>query len=99
MTDVNIATEMLADAFDNLYDTALLISGDSDLVPPVTAILRRFPGKRVVIAFPPCRHSLQLENAAFCKFTIGRASLKKSPFPDQLRSASGYTLRRPSKWA
>ena len=30
MTDVNIATEMLSDAFTDQFDTALLISADSD---------------------------------------------------------------------
>ena len=34
MTDVNIATHMIIDAFQDKYDTAILISGDSDLVPP-----------------------------------------------------------------
>ncbi len=31
MTDVNIAVQLLADAFDDQFDTVLLISGDSDL--------------------------------------------------------------------
>lgn len=35
MTDVNIAVEMLSDAYANAYDAALLISGDSDLIPPI----------------------------------------------------------------
>ena len=43
MTDVNIATSMIIDAFKDEYDMAMLISGDSDLVPPIdqyTKILR-----------------------------------------------------------
>lgn len=35
MTDVNIATQMLSDAYNDRFDTAILISGDSDLVPPL----------------------------------------------------------------
>ena len=35
MTDVNIATQMMIDAFQDRYDMAMLISGDSDLVPPI----------------------------------------------------------------
>lgn len=31
MTDVNIAVEMLTDVYQNLFDTAILISADSDL--------------------------------------------------------------------
>ncbi len=34
-TDVQIATDMLRRAYVNAYDTAILVSGDSDLVPAV----------------------------------------------------------------
>lgn len=37
-TDVNIATQLLCDAFHNRFDTALMISGDADLVPPIEAV-------------------------------------------------------------
>src|SRR5690554_4941495 len=32
-TDVRIALQILADAFDGLYDRAIIVSADSDLVP------------------------------------------------------------------
>ncbi len=35
MTDVNIAVEILADAFQNSYDKAIIISADSDLSGPI----------------------------------------------------------------
>lgn len=38
MTDVNIACHLLADAMDGRFGVALLMSGDSDLVPPVRII-------------------------------------------------------------
>ncbi len=53
MTDVNIATHMLADANSDKYDMAMLISGDSDLVPSVKLINKEQRNKRVFIAFPP----------------------------------------------
>jgi len=34
-SDVNIATYLLLDGHDGLYDEAIVISGDSDLVEPV----------------------------------------------------------------
>ena len=46
MTDVNIATEMLQDAFLDKYDMAMLISGDSDLIPPIRAIHNNFKKKK-----------------------------------------------------
>ena len=98
MTDVNIAVEMLSDAFQDRFDVALLVSGDSDLTGPVAAIRRLFPEKRVIIAFPPTRHSQELEDAASGHFVIGRAKFSKSQFPDQIRKPNGYILKRPARW-
>jgi len=53
MTDVNIVIQLLGDAFDNAFDTALVISGDSDLTTPIRRVRERFAKKRVVVAFPP----------------------------------------------
>jgi len=80
MTDVNIATELLLDAFHNRLDTALIVSGDSDLVPPIQAVLQDFPTKRVVVAFPHGRVSEQLKQAASAWLTIGLKKYKDSQF-------------------
>lgn len=98
MTDVNIAVEMLVDAFQDQWDTALLISGDSDLTAPIRNIRRFFPAKRVVVAFPPDRHSVQLQKVAHAYFTIGRRNLAVSQFPDIVRKADGFKLTRPMEW-
>ena len=98
MTDVQIATEMLTDAFENRLDTALLISDDSDLVPPTLAVQRIFPQKRIVVAFPPARTSVELKRVASASFTIGRRKLAKSLLPDEVTTATGHVLKRPPEW-
>ncbi len=55
MTDVNIATQLLTDSYEDRFDTTIIVSGDSDLTTPVKLVRERFPRKRVRIAFPP-RH-------------------------------------------
>jgi len=54
---VNIAIALTSDAFRDQFDTALLVSGDSDLTGPVLQIKQLFPAKRIVVAFPPARSS------------------------------------------
>lgn len=99
MTDVSIATEMLVDAYQNRFDTGLLISADSDLTPPTHAIRKYFPGKRIVAAFPPKRSSVQLKQACDANFTIGRGRLKQSMLPENITLANGHQLRRPVSWS
>ena len=99
MTDVNIAVELLVDAQDDKIDTAIIVSGDSDLTRPIEVVLQRYSNTRVIIAFPPNRdHSKRLKIAATSYFTIGRKKLKDSQFPNEIKTASGFVLKRPQKW-
>ncbi len=98
MTDVNIATEILVDAHQDIFDVALIISADSDLVPPVQAVRRLFPQKQVVAAFPPGRFSANMKSAATAQFVIGRGKISQSQLPDQIAKPNGYVLHRPATW-
>ncbi len=98
MTDVNIATELLSDAFTDHFDVALLISADSDLVGPIQRVRLLFPDKRVVVIFPPARHSNALKNIAHACLHLDRATLVKSVFPDQVVKPDGFVLHRPAEW-
>ena len=98
MTDVNIATHLLVDAFNNAFDVALLISADTDLTGPVEQILKLFPKKKIVLALPPERTSFQLQEVASAYFRIGRGNFVKSQLPDVVISKNGYRLTRPDSW-
>jgi uncharacterized LabA/DUF88 family protein len=98
MTDVNIAVEMLSDAFQDRYDTAILISADSDLSGPIRKAKALFPAKRFVVAFPPERTSYELMKLADASFVIGRKKLADSLFPDEVRKTDGFVLRKPERW-
>jgi len=98
MTDVNIAVEMMKDAFQDAFDTALLISGDGDLTSPISAVRDLFPSKRIIVAFPPRRKSYRLQEKAHGSFIIGRNNLAKSVFPGKLVTATGHALICPEEW-
>lgn len=98
-TDVNIAVQLLADAFDDTYDLALLVSGDSDLTTPIRHVRRRFPAKRMIVAFPPRRHSAELERCANGFIHIGEDKLRASQLPATMAKPDGYLLSRPATWS
>ena len=99
MTDVNIATHMIMDALGDKYDVAFLISGDSDLVPPIKAIRKHFKEKRVIVGFPPDRVNTTVKNAASGIMYIGRRNLAISQFSETVLSKSKYPLKRPKDWS
>jgi uncharacterized LabA/DUF88 family protein len=98
MTDVNIAVQLLADAYDDRFDTALLISADSDLTTPVSVIRAKFPGKNIIVALPPNRRSHQLTQAASGSFIINETAYRRSQLPAQVQRADGFALKRPAHW-
>ena len=97
-TDVNIAVRLLEDVSDNRFDTAIVVSGDSDLVPPVESVLRRFPHKRVVVAFPPRRRSSQLAQAASAADSIYPQTIRANHLPDPVHTVGGVDLHAPGGW-
>lgn len=97
-TDVNIAVRLLDDAYDDLFDTALVISGDSDLAPPIESVRHRHSAKTVVVAFPPKRRSGELRRVAHAAFHIGRGVIRSSRLPDPVVQANGVALHAPQGW-
>ncbi len=99
MTDVNIATNILVDAYKDKYDMAMLISGDSDLVPPIKAVHENFSSKRVFVAFPPRRHNNTVAAVAKGSLTIGRKKLVESQLNTSIQKISdGFILNKPVDW-
>lgn len=99
MTDVNIAITLAADAFQDKYDTAILISADSDLTGPIQQVRRLFPNKRIIVAFPPDRNSTRLRQEANAFFTIGRKTIQDSLLPDPVVKPDGFALQKPPQWS
>jgi len=98
MTDVNMAVRLVADAYDDNFDVALLVTADSDLTTPVEFVRKRFPEKTVIVAQPPGRNSVHLSRIASHSFTIGEAKFRQSLLPERVPTASGFVIQRPEYW-
>lgn len=103
-TDVNIALYLLRDAYQDAFDRALIISGDSDLAPAVRMVRQHFPLKDVRIIAPFGRpYSMDLVNAAGGTDAARKMRLihlERSLLPGVVFDASGKLVaRRPEKYA
>ena len=97
-TDVNIAVRLLNDARDDRFDMAMVVSGDSDLVPIVESVRRRHSRKRVIVASPPKRWSTDLAQSAHAAFQVSRAAIRSNRLPDPVITPEGVELRAPEGW-
>lgn len=95
-SDVNLASYLLLDAFDNDFDAAVVVSNDSDLAEPIRLVRERFD-QPIIIFCPHERVSRNLQQvASYCK-PIRRGLLAACQFPDTLRDARG-TIQKPEEW-
>jgi uncharacterized LabA/DUF88 family protein len=77
MTDVNIAVDLLTDGLMDQFDVAILVSADSDLVPPIKKLARCAMDKKVVAYFPPNRSSKDLKRSSHAHFFIDPKELER----------------------
>jgi uncharacterized LabA/DUF88 family protein len=102
-TDVNIAIWLVRDAYEDRFDRALLISGDSDLSPAVRMVKVTFPHKEIRVIAPVGRpFSMDLVTVAGPTTEARRMKLihlERSLFPAEIRNAAGVLVaRRPTKY-
>jgi len=98
-TDVNLATYLLVDCFDNDFDEAVVISNDSDLAFPIEQVISQF--KKVVgVINPHPRRGLSgnlIKVASFHLRTINKKVLATCQFPATLTDSKG-TFTKPATW-
>jgi hypothetical protein len=95
-SDVNLATQLLVDGFDDAYECAVLVTNDSDLLAPISVVRRRL-GKKVGLLNPQQRpaRTLLAEVDFYKKIRYG--VLAASQFSPTLTDAVGV-FSKPVKW-
>lgn len=100
-TDVNIAVEIMAACASNACDAVYLISGDNDLLPPLEAVRRLYPEKRIAIISPPHAKTNRLKSACrqngFRYQSVSLVDLQRSQLPDSFL-INGRKYVMPYSW-
>lgn len=76
--DVCLATDLISGAYENLYDTALIISGDEDFVPAIRKVQKL--GKRVENIYFCSTSSNYLKETCNTSFCIDKKIAKSIEF-------------------
>jgi hypothetical protein len=95
-SDVNLASNLVRDGFRGLFELAVLITNDSDLLEPVR-IVRQELQLPVGILNPHQRHSAVLKpQATFMKRTR-QSDLAACQFPAFMQDSKG-SFHKPTIW-
>jgi uncharacterized LabA/DUF88 family protein len=95
-SDVNLATYLLLDGADRLYDLAIVVSNDSDLKDAVDQARQRFG--QVWVVNPNIRFSNALKSVATRYIPLPAATLAAAQFPDPVPRATGKRIAKPVSW-
>jgi uncharacterized LabA/DUF88 family protein len=98
-TDVHLALALLDHARQNMYDRALIISRDSDLVPAARMTKAAFPDKELFVVAPPhLGHSNDMLAVVDGKHKIQKKHLEACLFPATITLADGTVIPRPPEY-
>ena len=101
-TDVAIAIQILDDAYQDLADRFVIISGDSDLIPAIEVLKQRFPEKQVIV-YVPAKNKIrgqatELRSAADKDRTLPLDLIKRCQFPHTVKTLDGQEIEKPEGW-
>jgi hypothetical protein len=96
-SDVNLASHLLLDAFQNNFDVAAILSNDSDLVEPIR-IVSQIMKKPVGLLSPVANPTRDLGQAASFIKRISVSNLAASQFPDPVLRVDGRPVHKPTSW-
>ncbi len=99
-TDVLIATKVIRDVVLDKCDVSIIVTADSDLIPPIDFIREVNPLHKVVVLFPPNRSSFDWKAKANAAISLDRHfdKFQNSILPNAVTLPNGYVCNRPGNW-
>lgn len=97
-TDVNIAINLFQLAIKDKYDKAIIISGDSDLIPSIEAVKSTFPEKQIGVIIPIGRRAELLKKTCDFYMKMKEKHLNASMLSDEIDIGKGKQIKRPDSW-
>jgi 6-hydroxy-3-succinoylpyridine 3-monooxygenase len=103
-TDVNIALQIVRDAYEQKYENIVLVSGDSDLAPALTLVKTVSPSTKITVYVPSrnlkrFRATGELNSIADKLRPLPPANLSKAQFPPEIKDTQGNIItHKPAGW-
>jgi uncharacterized LabA/DUF88 family protein len=96
-TDVNIGVHLMADALQDKFDRAMVVSADTDLTAAVRLVRARANAKLIDLIAPPGRMNRSREIRPLFEITSGRVA--RALFPEKITTKGGKTIIRPGSYS
>lgn len=97
---LKLLQKMISDVVNDICDISILVSADSDLIPPIEFIRNFKPTHKIYVYFPPARFSSNLNAIAnnTKKLDGSNIAFANAQLPNEITTARGFVISKPSKW-
>ncbi len=96
-TDVNIGVHLMADALRDRFDTALVISADTDIAAAISHTLSEAPEKKILVVAPPGRFGRA--RAMKPAFEITKGKIRNNLLPNTIELSDGTIISKPAQYS
>lgn len=97
-TDVNIASYLFHYAINDKYDKAIIVSGDSDLIPAIKLVKLNFLEKQIGLVVPITGRAEDLKQSVDFYMKMKEKHLASSLFSRKITLKDGRDISCPSEW-
>lgn len=99
-TDINLSLSLFADACDDVFDVAFLLTADTDQAATVDFFKTRFPAKRIINVIPPGRSPSQhLADRSHGKVRLMPNHFDECALPEVVERDGFKTVHRPREYS
>ncbi|ANV98345.1 hypothetical protein BBW65_05810 [Helicobacter enhydrae] len=97
-SDINIAIQLIEDAYENRFDKAFVITADTDLSSTLSRVRMLFPQKNIILLVPPLKLK-EARDLTSCNrwIEIKKSHIKKSLLPENIYF-NGEKICIPQEW-
>ena len=99
-SDINLALSIMFDGLDDVYDTAFLLTADSDQAATGRFFAERLPAKSLISVAPPGRRPPEkILPYTFRAFSMKKYDLECCVMPEMVTGKTGRVINRPASYA
>lgn len=97
-TDIAIINKLWELVVDDSNDAYVIVTGDTDIIPGIITIKRKFPGIKLISLFPYGRKNDELTNLVDGHFKINKGKYLAHQLDDPFILPNGRRIAKPLTW-
>lgn len=99
-TDVSLAIKIVEDCHNEECNKIVLVSGDSDFLPPLKLVKKIYTDKELMVLFPPTKFTSSINNLGITCLSMDKYKPRWNRAKmDDVVDANGKIYRKPIEWS